>query len=69
MGAFGSRAKGTAGRGTTLSVDTINVDMLMIIEGTFVCTVTGDLELWHGSETAASTTVKAGSSLILQKIA
>ncbi len=69
MGGFASRAKGTAGRGTTVSVDTANADMLTIIEGLFVCTVSGDLELWHGSETAASTTVKAGSSLILTRTA
>lgn len=69
MGGFASRAKGTAGRGTTLSVDTANADMLTIIEGLFVCTVSGDLELWHGSEVAAASTVKAGSSLILTRTA
>lgn len=67
MGAFASRAKGTAGRGTTLSVDTLDSNMLMIIEGVCVVTVTGDLELWHGSEVAAASTVMAGSSLILFK--
>lgn len=66
-GAFASRAKGTAGRGTTISVDTANGDMLMRIEALFVVTVAGDLELWHGSEVAAISTVKAGSSLILHK--
>ncbi len=69
MSAMASRAKGTAGRGTTISVDTINADMLIIIEGLFICTVSGDLQLYHGSETANSTTVKAGSSLILTRTA
>lgn len=66
-GAFASRAKGTAGRGTTISVDTANADMLMRIEGIMIVTVAGDLELWHGSEVAAASTVLAGSSLILHK--
>jgi hypothetical protein len=69
VGAFASRAKGTAGRGTTLSVDTLNADMLMVIEGLFICTVSGDLQLYHGSEVAAASTVKAGSSLILTRTA
>jgi hypothetical protein len=69
MSAMASRNKGTAGRGTTVSVDTANADMLIVIEGMFICTVNGDLQLYHGSETAVSTTVKAGTSLILQKIA
>lgn len=69
MGAFASRAKGTAGRGTTLSVDTANADMLTIIEGLMVVTVSGDLQLYHGSEVAAQSTVKAGTSLILTRTA
>jgi hypothetical protein len=69
MGAFASRAKGTAGRGTTLSVDTANADMFVLIEGVAIVTVAGNLELWHGSEVAAASTVKAGSSLRLTKTA
>lgn len=69
MSAMASRAKGTAGRGTTLSVDTINANMLMIIEGLVVVTVAGDIQLYHGSEVAAASTVKQDSSLILTKIA
>lgn len=69
MGGFASRAKGTAGRGTTISVDTANADMLMIIEGLAVVTVTGNLELYMGTEVAASgAIVKAGSHLILTKM-
>lgn len=69
MAAFASRAKGTAGRGKTLSVDTANADMLTIIEGLFICTVSGDLQLYHGSEVAANSTVKTGTSLILTRTA
>lgn len=43
-------------------------DQLTIIEGMVVVTVDGDLELWHASDAAASSTVKAGSSLILTKV-
>ena len=68
VGAFASRNKFTTTRGTTLSVDTINADMLTIIEGLAVVTVSGNLELWHGSEVAAATVVKANSALILTKI-
>lgn len=64
-GAFASRAKGTAGRGVTLSVDTVSADMLMRIEGLMIVTVGGNLKLYHGSEDANNTTVKTGSSLIL----
>ncbi len=68
VGSFASRAKGTAGRGVTLSVDTAGADMLMIIEGLAVVTVAGNIELWHGSEVAAASTVKAGTALRLTKI-
>lgn len=47
-------------------VATISVDCLVIIEGVIVVTATGDLELWHSSETAVATTVKAGSSVVVQ---
>lgn len=59
---FSSRAKFTTVRGVTISVDTANADMLMRIYGLAVVTVAGNLELWCGSEVAASqVTVKAGS--------
>jgi hypothetical protein len=48
-------------------VATQNVDILYIIEGILIVTATGDLELWHSSETNTSTTVKAGTSLILTR--
>lgn len=68
---FSRRVKSTTAPnlGPTVSVDTINSDMFVIIEGLMVITVAGNIELWHGSETANSTTVKQGSSLILTKTA
>lgn len=66
---FASRAKGTAGRGVTLSVDTINADMFVIIEGLMVVTVSGDLQLYFGSEATGSTqSIMQDSTLILTKV-
>lgn len=59
-----ARAKSTTALTAFVSHDT-TTDVMYIIDGIMVCTVDGDIELWHGSETAASTTVKAGSSLVL----
>ena len=66
---FPARAKSTAGWGTTLSVDALNSDMLAMIDGLMVVTVAGNIALWHGSEVAAQSTVKAGTSLFLSKAA
>ena len=73
---FGLRAGGSARAksasvaiGQTVSVDVINADMMMIIEGLMVVTVSGNIELYHGSEVAATSTIKANSALILTKIA
>ena len=64
---FSRRAISTAANmGPTVSADTTG-DMLVIIEGLMIVTATGNIELYHASETAVSTTVKAGSSLILQR--
>lgn len=65
----GRRAKDTAGITPTVSVDAANSDMLMIIEGTIVVSASGDLQLYHGSETAAQTSVMVGSSLVVTQIA
>jgi hypothetical protein len=65
---FAARAKSTAGWGTTISVDTANADMLEMIQGIIVVSVAGNIELWHGSEVAAASTVKAGSALRLTKV-
>ncbi len=70
QGSFASRAKSSTTRGTTLSVDTINADMLTIIEGVFIATGAGNLELWHGSEVATAlytTSVMPGSSVVVTK--
>ncbi len=70
MGAYSARAKSAAaGMGPTLSVDVAAADMLMVIEGLMVVTVAGNIELYHASEVAAASTVKAGSILLLNKAA
>lgn len=51
----------------TAGFATANASCRMCIEGVLVVTATGDLELWHSSETAANTSVKAGSSLVVQR--
>lgn len=55
LNAFASRAKGTAGRGVTLSADTANADMFMRIEALVEVTVSGDIQLYFGSEATGST--------------
>jgi len=68
FGVFSARAKSNAGWGTTLSVDTAGADMYAVIEGIMVVTVDGAIQLWHGSEVAAASTVKAGSALTLTRV-
>ena len=46
---------------TVGGVGAINTDILIRISGLLIVTMPGDLELWHSSETNASTTIKAGS--------
>jgi hypothetical protein len=55
--------------GTTVGVTTINADIGMYIEGTMIVTASGDLELWHSSETATATSVEVGSSLVVIRTA
>lgn len=67
--AFAARAKSNAaGWGPSISVDTANADMLAVLEGSMIVTVTGNIELWHASEVAAATTVKAGSNMVITKV-
>jgi len=67
---FAARAKSTTGAGTSISVDTANSDMFLVVEGMCIVTVSGNLELWAASEVGASQiTIKDGSSLILTKCA
>ncbi len=69
VGGYAARVKSTAGTMVTASVDTANADMLAIVDGLFECTADGEIELWWGSEIAASAaTLKTGSALLLEKI-
>jgi hypothetical protein len=68
MGAMAARAKTTGGTGVTLSVDVADADMMAVLEGVAVVTVAGNIELWHGSEVAAASTVRAGSGLRLTRL-
>lgn len=54
---------------TTNAVQTINTDILYKITGLIVVSVAGDLQLYHGSETATATSVEVGSSLIVVRTA
>lgn len=67
VSAFTARAVGTTGTGQTTDVDTINADVLYIVEGIMTVTAAGNLELYWGCDAAANATMKAGSSLILWK--
>ncbi len=75
--AFGLRSGGSSRAVSTsaaiygsISVDTINADMMAIINGIMVVTVSGDLQLYFGSETTATgvQTIMKDSALILTKI-
>lgn len=61
------RAKNTTSS-SSAGVDTLNADMLAIVEGLIVVTVSGSLELKHNSETANSTQVMDDTHLILTKM-
>lgn len=49
--------------GPANGVQTTATDILCKIIGLIVISASGNLELWHGSETATATTVEVGSSL------
>lgn len=57
------------GSTATLAVSTVDVDIPIRITGLLIVTASGDLELWHSSETATATRVKAGSSLVVVRTA
>jgi hypothetical protein len=67
---FSTRTKSTTAPnlGPTVSVDTANADMLVIVEGVMIVTAVGDIQLWHASEVAAASTVKAGSMVRLFRV-
>lgn len=54
---------------TTNAVQTANTDIMYQITGLIVVSVAGNLELWHGSETATATSVEVGSSLVVVRTA
>jgi hypothetical protein len=51
----------------TTGVATQNVNLICKISGVLVVSDDGELELWHGSETANATSLEVGSSLILHR--
>ncbi len=55
--------------GTTIGVSTTASDIPMFIEGLVIVTVSGNLALWHSSETATATSVEIGSSLVVHRTA
>jgi hypothetical protein len=68
LDAWAARAKSNAATMISASVDTINVDMLLVIEGMLTVSVAGNIQFFHASEAASTTTIKAGSSLVLTKV-
>jgi hypothetical protein len=55
MGAFSARSKSTTG--WEYYIVDANSDMLITIEETFESTTVGNIELWHGSEVASTSSV------------
>jgi hypothetical protein len=49
-------------------VATNNVDTMVVMEALLTVTTQGNLELWHSSEAAVTTTIMTGSSVILTRI-
>lgn len=66
---YAARSASAAGWAATASIDSSNSNALTLIEGVMVVTADGDIELWHASEVAAASTIKAGSALKLTKVA
>lgn len=50
-------------------VSATGVDILEVVKGIIVVSASGDLELWHASETAAQTSIMVGSSLVVTRTA
>lgn len=71
MGSNATRSKTTTAPdlGPWTDVDTLNANLQVYIYSNLVVTVIGDLELWHASEVAAASTVKAGSCCRLTQFA
>lgn len=71
MSTLSARAKSINGWGPLGGVDTANADMLLIIEGIMTVDVSGDIQLYCGSEinNPSEVEIMGGSSLVLTKIA
>jgi hypothetical protein len=70
LGAMALRAKdATASMIGTAGVDTTAADILIQISGLAIVTVGGNMELYHASETATSTSIMLDSALRLTKMA
>ena len=60
----------TAGNmGPATGTNPINTDIMVQITGLLEVTVSGNMELWHGSETATATSVEVASSLVVIRTA
>lgn len=55
--------------GPTTEVDTLNANVHYVIEGILITSTSGNLTLAHGSETAVSTSVRAGTMLRINRVA
>jgi len=66
-----SSAKSTTSpdMGTTVGVNATATDILCFVKGIIIVTAGGDLQLYHSSETATTTSVEVGSSLVVIKTA
>lgn len=67
LSGFTQRAVSSSGAGVTTDVDTINADVMYIVEGIISVTAAGDLQFCWAPEAAANATLKAGSSAIVWK--
>jgi hypothetical protein len=66
---WAARAKSTTAPITLgVGVDTINVPLIAHISGVMIVSVSGNIELYHASETANATVIKAGTGLRLTKL-
>jgi hypothetical protein len=69
MATLSARAKSTnAPLISTGGVDTTASDILVLITGLAIVTVAGNMELYHASETATSTSIMLDSVLRLTKM-
>lgn len=69
ISAWAARTKTTTAPMITAGVDSGSSELLLVITGIAIVTVAGNLELYHASETATSTSILDGSSLRAVKTA